>query len=693
MIIKLISLRIENFKGIKNLLIKFDGKDTSIYGNNATYKTSTEDAWRWLLFNKDSEDKEDTNFTIKPQDKDGKDIMGTESLVEAELSIDGKPLKLKKTRHEKWTKKQGTGETVFDGHQRKYWFDEEPVSATRYKEKINELLTEDIFKMITNPLYFNTQVDWKKRLEILFEIYIKETDLEIISSNSRISKLAEILNGKEIESYENILKDKIKNLKKDLRDLPPRIDEIIKSLPQEEPDYTVIEKDLKLRKEELATVEFLLTSATNKANKITEKYQELARLKGRLEELKSQIRLNLNTDKQKAVDKHLDMTNGIYLLKQNIQTLESQIGQYNRTLKSNSSIRERLLDEWRHLSDTRLDINSEQFVKGDMATNCPMCEQEIPEERINLQIEELKTIFDKDKKQRLEMLQIRIDKNMEEGKSLKENTEKIQSELELVEKELLGKKVTLENLEKVMSLLGEELSKPFIEPNYEENHEYAMLSINIEKLQTELDKTVEDKSSELLQQKTEVQAKIDELNKVLNSKEETEKKKERIDFLKNEEKRIANQIAELEGHNFLIDEFYVVKTEMVNKHFEHVRFRFFENNDTNDGRQKMCVAEVNTNGSYVKFDDANTAGQVNAGLNIINILCDFYGVRAPIFVDNAERITDLIETDSQVIRLVKPEIPNKRNRKKDESELDYKNFLERRDNLLKKYSQLVVEVE
>ena len=95
MIIKLNWLRIENFKGIKNLLIKFDGKDTDIYGNNATYKTSIEDAWRWLLFNKNSEDREDTSFDIKPQDKDGNDIMGTETLVEAELIVDNKPMRLK----------------------------------------------------------------------------------------------------------------------------------------------------------------------------------------------------------------------------------------------------------------------------------------------------------------------------------------------------------------------------------------------------------------------------------------------------------------------------------------------------------------------------------------------------------------------------------------------------------------------
>lgn len=672
-IIKLISLRIENFKGIKNLLIKFDGKDTNIFGNNATCKTSVEDAWRWLLFNKDSEDKEDTNFTIKPQDKDGKDIMGTESLVEAELLVDGKPLMLKKVRHEKWTKRQGTGETVFDGHQRKYWFDEEPVNATKYKEKMNELLTEDIFKMITNPLYFNTQVDWKKRLEILYEIYIKETDLEIINSNYKISKLAEILEGKEIESYENILKDKIKNLKKERNDLPPRIDEIIKSLPQEEPDYSEVETELSKHKETLAGIEFLLTNATNKANELNKKHQELYYLKGQLEKVKEKIKAESGTDRAKLLEKKAELENGKFILQSGIRELELDIQQTRAHLESNARTRQILLDEWRSLSDKSLEILTEEMEVATIASHCPVCEQKIPEEVISAEFESFKAKFDKSKKDRLAENMALLDKNKESGLTLKLDTEKTQSELELSGKELENKKLQLENLEVQISELNEEISKPQPEPDYKQYADYTVLFHKIVALETELDKPIEDKSAELLKRKSDIQAKIDELNKVLNSKEEVEKKKERIDFLKNEEKRIANLIAELEGHNFLIDEFYIVKTEMVNKHFEHVRFRFFENNDTNDGRQKMCVAEVNTNGSYVKFDDANTAGQVNAGLNIINILCDFYGVRAPIFVDNAERITDLIETDSQVIRLVKPEIRDEEDRKK--------------------YSQLVVEVE
>ena len=54
----------------------------------------------------------------------------------------------------------------------------------------------------------------------------------------------------------------------------------------------------------------------------------------------------------------------------------------------------------------------------------------------------------------------------------------------------------------------------------------------------------------------------------------------------------------------------------------------------------------------VNFADLNGAGKINAGLDIINTLCIFHRVTAPIFVDNAESINEMLSTESQIIKLV-----------------------------------------
>lgn len=130
--IKLNWLQLKNFKGIKDFKLDINGKNASVFADNAVGKTSIIDAFMWLLFDKDSNDKADTNFTIKPQDSNGKDMMLLQTLVEAELFIDGQPLKIKKSREEKWVKRQGASEKVFDGHAKFYWFNEVPLKAGEY---------------------------------------------------------------------------------------------------------------------------------------------------------------------------------------------------------------------------------------------------------------------------------------------------------------------------------------------------------------------------------------------------------------------------------------------------------------------------------------------------------------------------------------------------------------------------------
>jgi len=63
--IRLKQLRLENFKCHKALTLDFNGQNTSIYGDNATGKTSVYDAFVWLLFGKDSAGNGEKNIEIK----------------------------------------------------------------------------------------------------------------------------------------------------------------------------------------------------------------------------------------------------------------------------------------------------------------------------------------------------------------------------------------------------------------------------------------------------------------------------------------------------------------------------------------------------------------------------------------------------------------------------------------------------
>lgn len=50
--------------------------------------------------------------------------------------------------------------------------------------------------------------------------------------------------------------------------------------------------------------------------------------------------------------------------------------------------------------------------------------------------------------------------------------------------------------------------------------------------------------------------------------------------------------------------------------------------------------------------DLNNAMKINAGLDIINTLTDYYNFKAPIFIDNRESVNEIVDVESQVINLI-----------------------------------------
>ena len=135
--------------------------------------------------------------------------------------------------------------------------------------------------------------------------------------------------------------------------------------------------------------------------------------------------------------------------------------------------------------------------------------------------------------------------------------------------------------------------------------------------------------------------------------EASEKAKMRIDELAQAEGKLAAAYEECNSQIFLVDSFIRAKTDMlserINSRFQLARFVMFKKNIGNDGIEECC--EVAVNG--VPYSDLNNAMRINVGLDIIRTLSEHYHFNAPVFVDNAESVTDLLPMpDHQVIRLV-----------------------------------------
>jgi len=256
------SVTLENLMGCRNLTIDFNQDITNIFADNGVGKSRIVDTFQWVLFGKNAAGKADHGI------KDTKDTSFNqqEHIGIIILNVDGIDNSLKRVYKEKWTKKKGSEFAEMTGHVTEYYFNDVPVSATEYAAKVSFILNEQVFKMITNPLYF-TSLDWKKQREVLTEICPAPSNEELAGTSSEYLKLiANLVQGKELEDYRKQIAATIVKSKDLLKAIPTRIDEVLKG-KLEVFDWGKLESEKSEKETELSKIE---KSITNKANAFDE---------------------------------------------------------------------------------------------------------------------------------------------------------------------------------------------------------------------------------------------------------------------------------------------------------------------------------------------------------------------------------------------------------------------------------------
>lgn len=645
--IKIFSLKLKNFKGIKDSEINFNCKDTNIYGANATGKTTIFDAFKWLFFDKDSSDRKD--FNIKTLDANNRPIHFLEHEVEAILVIDGVDMTFKKVLQEKWVKKRGENDREFSGHETNYWIDEVPIKKKDYEEKINSLIPESLFKLITDPSYFNNQMSWKERRELLINISgANISDDEILNSKEEFKILIDNLEGRSIDDYKKVVQAKIKDLNKEKETIPIRIDELTNTLiTDHDIDYNVLEKEKEMCNEELQNIETEMTNIQMRAKENTKKVDELAIAKNELNNLKFKLEvehsdkctkesINLNNEKTLIETKIINNEQLISNLSKNAQEIEVQI-------EKDNSRKQELYKNWDEIEQKQLKIDENSLI-------CPVCKREYEADKQ----EEIRQKFINDFEEHKENEKAAINK---EGQTINiriaENTDKVGSLYADINKAKQDNQELNKQLEEIKEEIAKYEKQKSQEKVFDVNviPEYQEKLRQVEELQKNVDKLASEDTSEHQNRKAKIIGQIDDINKKLNQKETQEKTKERIGELKLQEESISQKIQELEGQQYALEEFTKTKVELlentINSKFELVKFRLFDT-QINGGLVECCDTLVNG----VPFADVNNAHKILAGLDIINTLIKFYNISAPIFIDNRESINKIDYIDTQIISLI-----------------------------------------
>ena len=628
--IKIKRLALENFKCHNALTLEFAGGNASIYGDNAAGKTSIYDALTWLLFGKDSQGNGEKNIEIKPLDASG-EVKDHDALtaVEAVLDVNGEEVTLRRTYKEVWTTKRGSSQATYDGNTSEYYVSGVPCKKNAFQEKVNELVSEDTFRMLTSVSHFANNISWQDRRAVLFRVAGVMEDKQILATNEAFAPLVESMGKLSLDDYKKKLLAEKRKFVGAKTEIPARISECQKTIQD------VQGLDFAGAK---AQVDALQATLNGISSEILSIEHDNAAEQKRLEIGQAQLELSQLENENKAYRNQQAAGNvNVHGLSVRITALRNQVGTKKRSLENESTYIPQLDTQITASRNEWMSVNGETFTVG----NCPTCGQNLPAE----QVKAAKDRFEADKKKRLD----KIFQDANRYKDLKAQAEdrfnKAVDEIAQIEAEIADLQVQIDAAEAAR-----------VEPK--DMDDYAGRKDAIWEKMNQLTGELHDMltaSTDVLEklrdERTEVQAAIREQMAIVNKESLLDYSRQRVEELREDARNAAECLEAIEKMLFLIDEYSRYKTRFVedsiNGLFRIARFRLFRE-QANGGVEDRC--DVVHEG--VPYISVNNGMKINLGIDIINTLSVAYGVRVPLFVDNAESVTRLEKCDSQIIRLV-----------------------------------------
>jgi len=625
--IKLRSLELLNFKG-GTMSINFN-EHTTIEGDNGTGKTRVFDAFTWLLFGKNSAG--DSVFDIKTLDENNEPIHRLTHEVKGLIDVDGKEVVLCRSYAENWKKPRGKEELVMDGHSTTYSINTITVSQAEYEKFVSDMCLESQFKLLTNPLAFNS-LPWEKQRSVLIDMAGGvDPRLVLIGKNSYLD-LLERMGDMEEKRYREMLRSKISKCKETLEKISPAIEEVQRMMPAEQ-DWVSVEQLVKEKQDNVDTITKLLSSFSSQMDARNEAIMKRSNRVLELKQQMAELVAMAKNDAMKSYYQDLEKWNkeegerqkvagNLARLNSEKKELESKIG------KKQAEIDEKV-KEW-------YTVNAEKLVTDPASYSCQYCGAEYSPDKIVAIQSEVSEKFRKAKADKLEAI-------TQQGQTLEKEKNSMKARLDEVEK-LINEMPIIE---------GTASSKP-VQPTfvYAPDKRYSDLHEEVELLSAKQEDAFDTTEQNILKnQLDETIKEIKALNKTLQDKDLIVKYKARIRELEEQEKAINQELSGHEGEEQLLLEYSKLMMEAVesavSSKFEFVKFKLF-NKQINGGETPTCQAMVNG----VPFQSLNNAMRINAGLDIIRALQNHIGIAAPIFIDNRESVVEITPMNCQIINLV-----------------------------------------
>lgn len=647
-------IRLSNYKGIKSFETDFSPRMNDIIGENGVGKTTIFDAWLWLLMDRDSRGYKGSDACKTTEGAGFTHHLDHE--VEAVILIDGKPVTLRKMLREKWTKPRGKQDEVYDGNVASYWIDDVPNPASLYKDYINNLVQENSMNILCDPMFFSTGLHWKDRLNILLDLVGGVSDAEVAEGDEDLIKLLTVKGDKSLDDYRKMIQEQSKRLNKDIDELPVRITEASRMIDTTT-DWTTLEKEIAEKQETLKSITEQESDAVKALMPLSALYAEHKALTAKREALINGLVYAANSKRQELqqdVSMHeQEWKNADFALAGYRQQEKQIITQIAYTKESNDTLRDDVRKIDAEISSLKVAAFDEGMINPNLLI-CPTCHQDLPQGDINAKIEQMKANFESDIKRQLSALESKRESTVALGKSNAVRIQQLQSNLESVFQNIQEEEARYANEFDLFDTAKKALAAyvPVTAVDVANHPDVRAINAEIAAIQDKIDSfSVTDISDLLKEEKQTLQRELDSLRNRLYARGASQQAEERVRELKGMLKVKGAEKAILDGHLYQTDRFIVARTEKmeskINNLFTDVSFKLFSE-QINGGITETCEPIVNG----TTFAKANTGGQINAGLDIIQAISKHIGISVPVFVDHAESVTSMNVIDSQMIRLI-----------------------------------------
>ncbi len=657
--IKLKSLHLENFKGVKDKTYSF-GFLTRILGMNRLGKTTIATAWFWLLSDKNYE--LNSNPNIRPDD-----IEECIPTVTAVLDIDGKEVTISKMQKRSVSKPNDKGISKVT-LTNTYTINEVPKTERDFKSYLEDMgLNFDNFLVCSHPNVFTGQKTADMR-KVLFKMASEKTDYDIAVMSADTADVAKLLVDYKYEEIEAMQKASKKKAMEQVDAIPNQIVGLEKA-----------KVDIDVAEHELAKADL-----ERRISEIDAKIKDAGSAVSDLQSEEMHLQFDMSgimqTMNRELSNKRRELDNAKYEASQAFTDAHNKISANNSQIEINKSAivtaekrRSELGAEYnaekaKSFDETPYLFREEEWQFDENSTICKSCGQTLPADKI----EQIKADFEvrkakakNDSEQRLADAKERFatshasdlkrisDAGFEQRDlivKLTDDNAKLQAEIE-----------TLKKQEQEAFAKQNELSKQLEElppeADYSQNEEYVKLKARHDEVIAEIAKADSIGHDELMAQfkeeKKELFAELDSVKEKIAQQTNNVRIDEQISELQEKQRNYEQAKADAEKILYQLSLVSKKKNELlveeINNHFGIVKWLLFDY-QKNGEYKEVCIPTIDGK----RFGDStNTGREIEAKLDICNSFQKFFGMQVPIFLDGAESINDeyLPKVDTQLILL------------------------------------------